>query len=235
MAAFMRRVKTGFSRFLDRPATVDISRYEELLTSIEWREKKVDELSDEELAEAAGELRRAADEPGFGDKELVELCALGREAAVRALDERPYDVQLLGTMQLLNGHVVQMATGEGKTLAGALAAAGYALQGHAVHVMSVNDYLAQRDAEWMGPVYESLGLSVGVLQQQMGEQDRSRAYRSDITYGTASEFGFDFLRDRLKVAGTRGQEAPFWDAWLKAGGRVLALGLDEGEALYQRP
>src|SRR5262249_20135128 len=71
--------------------------------------------------------------------------------------------------------------------------------------------------EWMGPVYEALGLSVGVLQMQMGEQDRSKAYRSDVTYGTASEFGFDFLRDRLKVAGNRGQEAPFWDAWLKAG------------------
>src|SRR3954465_13591293 len=123
----MRRVKAGFSRFLDRPATVDISRYEELLTSLGGRGEKGGELSDEELTEAAAKLGRAADEPGFDDKELVELCALGREAAKRDLDERPYDVQLLGTMQLWNGHVVQMATGEGKTLAGALAAAGYAL------------------------------------------------------------------------------------------------------------
>ena len=176
MAAFMRRVKAGFSRFLDRPATVDISRYEELLTSIEWREKKVGELSDEELTEAATKLRRAADEPGFDEKELVELCAVGREAAKRALDERPYDVQLLGTMQLLNGHVVQMATGEGKTLAGALAAAGYALQGHAVHVMSVNDYLAQRDAEWMTPVYELLGVTVGWVSQTSSQEERRAAY-----------------------------------------------------------
>src|SRR6202011_619615 len=82
------------------------------------------------------------------------------------------------------------------------------------------DYLARRDAEWMGPAYESLGLSVGVLQQQMGEQDRSRAYRSDITYGTASEFGFDFLRDRLKVAGAKGQEAPFWAPWTAGGSQA---------------
>ena len=197
MAAFMRRVKAGFSRFLDRPATVDISRYEELLSSIEWREKKVGELSDEELTEAAAELRRTAGDPGFDEKELVELCAVGREAARRALSERPYDVQLLGTMQLLEGHVVQMATGEGKTLAGALAAAGYALQGHAVHVMSVNDYLAQRDAEWMGPVYEALGVTVGWVSQTSSQEERRAAYAADVTYGSVSEIGFDVLRDRL--------------------------------------
>src|SRR5262249_61212358 len=105
-----------------------------------------------------------------------------------------------------------------------------ALTGKGVHVPTVNDSLARRDAEWMGPVYQSLGLSVGVLQMQMGEQDRSRAYRSDITYGTASEFGFDFLRDRLKVAGTRGQEAPFWDAWLKAGAPA-----SPADAMVRRP
>jgi preprotein translocase subunit SecA len=197
VAAFMRRVKAGFSRFLDRPATVDISRYEGLLTSIEWREKKVGELSDEELTEAATKLRREADEPGFDEKELIELCALGREAAVRALDERPYDVQLLGAMELLAGHVVQMATGEGKTLAGAIAAAGYALQGHAVHVMSVNDYLARRDAEWMGPVYDLLGVTVGWVSQTSSQDERRAAYAADVTYGSVSEIGFDVLRDRL--------------------------------------
>ena len=197
MAAFMRRVKDGFSRFLDRPATVDISRYEGLLTSIEWREKKVGELSDEELTEAAGKLRRAGDEPGFTEKELVELCALGREAASRALDERPYDVQLLGAMELLEGHIVQMATGEGKTLAGALAAAGYALQGLPVHVMSVNDYLARRDAKWMGPVYKLLGVSVGWVDQTSSQEERRAAYAADVTYGSVSEIGFDVLRDRL--------------------------------------
>jgi len=200
VAAFMRRVKAGFSRFLDRPATVDISRYEGLLTSIEWREKKVSDLTDEELTEAAAKLRRAGDEPGFDEKELVELCALGREAAKRALDERPYDVQLLGTMELLEGHIVQMATGEGKTLAGALAAAGYALQGKAVHVMSVNDYLAQRDAGWMKPVYELLGVSVGWVSQTSSQEERRAAYAADVTYGSVSEIGFDVLRDRLATS-----------------------------------
>ena len=194
MAAFMRRVKGRFSRFLDRPATVDISHYKELLKSVEWREEKVGKLTDSELTEAATKLR---DVDSFGEKDLAELCALGREAALRALDERPYDVQLLGAMELLDGHVVQMATGEGKTLAGALAAAGYALQGRPVHVMSVNDYLARRDAEWMGPVYELLGVSVGWVGQTSTPEERREAYARDVTYGSVSEIGFDVLRDRL--------------------------------------
>jgi preprotein translocase subunit SecA len=194
VAAFMRRVKGRFSRFLDRPATVDISHYKELLKSVEWREEKVGKLTDAELTKAAAKLR---DVDSFGEKELAELCALGREAALRALDERPYDVQLLGAMELLDGHVVQMATGEGKTLAGALAAAGYALQGRPVHVMSVNDYLARRDAEWMGPVYELLGVSVGWVGQTSTPEERRAAYAQDVTYGSVSEIGFDVLRDRL--------------------------------------
>jgi len=190
----MRRVKDRFSRFLDRPATVDISRYKELLKSVEWREAKIEKLSDDELTEAAAKLR---DADSFGEKELSELCALGREAARRALDERPYDVQLLGSMELLAGHIVQMATGEGKTLAGALAAAGYALQGRPVHVMSVNDYLARRDAEWMGPVYDLLGVSVGWVGQTSTQEERREAYAKQVTYGSVSEIGFDVLRDRL--------------------------------------
>ena len=196
MAAFLRRVKGRFSRLLDRPAIVDVAHYKDVLTSIEWREKKVGELSDDELRDAAGTLR---DKDSFGEKEQTELCALGREAAVRALSERPYDVQLLGTLELLAGRVVQMATGEGKTLAGALAAAGYALQGKAVHVMSVNDYLARRDAEWMGPVYELLGVSVGWVGQTATPAERRAAYAKDVTYGSVSEMGFDLLRDRLST------------------------------------
>ena len=110
-----------------------------------------------------------------------------------------------------------MRTGEGKTLVATMPVALNALVGKGVHVTTVNDYLARRDAEWMGPIYKALGLSVGVIQMQMGEQDRSAAYKADITYGTASEFGFDFLRDRLKVAGTKGQESPFWTAWQPGG------------------
>jgi preprotein translocase subunit SecA len=196
---FLQRVKGRFQRFLERPATVDLSHYEKLMKSVDWRESKLEKLTDAELTEAVGKLRRDTDETGepFDDAELVELCALAREAARRGLSERPFDVQLIGMMELLAGHVVQMATGEGKTLAGALAAAGYALQGLPVHVMTVNDYLAHRDAEWMRPVYELLGVSVGSVSQTSTREERRAAYAAEITYGSVSEIGFDVLRDRL--------------------------------------
>src|SRR5262249_59191261 len=116
-----------------------------------------------------------------------------------------------------------VAPGEGKPLGAPGPGAPTALSGKGAHVPPVNDSLARRDAEWTGMIYNAVGLTVGCLQQQMGEQDRVKAYKCDITYGTASEFGFDFLRDRLKVAGARGQEAPFWGPWTAANGQ------------YQRP
>ena len=108
--------------------------------------------------------------------------------------ERPFDVQLVGTLAMLAGQVAEMATGEGKTLSGALAAAGYALRGRSVHVMSVNDYLARRDAEWMRPVYDLLGVTVGWIGQASTPADRRRAYDAQVTYGAVSEFGFDVLQ-----------------------------------------
>jgi len=196
VAAFLTRVKGRFQRLLERPATVDLKKYSEVLTSIEWREERVKKLTDAELTEAAGELREKA-LGGLDAQGMVELCALGREAARRGLDQRPYDMQLVGAMELLHGRVVEMGTGEGKTLAGALAAAGYALQGRSVHVMSVNDYLARRDAEWMAPVYALLGVSVGWVDQEATPDERRTAYGKDVTYGAVSEIGFDVLRDRL--------------------------------------
>jgi preprotein translocase subunit SecA len=129
---------------------------------------------------------------------MAEFAAVAREAARRALGERPYDVQLVGTLAMLSGYVAEMATGEGKTLAGALAAAGYALRGHRVHVMSVNDYLARRDAEWMRPVYQLLGVSCGWIDQDSDRQHREDAYAAQVTYAAVSELGFDVLRDRVK-------------------------------------
>ena len=120
-----------------------------------------------------------------------------REAARRALGERPYDAQVLGTLAMLSGLVAEMATGEGKILSGALAAAGYALRGRSVHVMSVNDYLARRDAEWLRPVYDLLGVTVGWIGQSSTAAERRRAYAAQVTYAPVSEFGFDVLRDRL--------------------------------------
>ena len=120
-----------------------------------------------------------------------------REAAKRVLGQRHYDVQLVGGMVLHNGGIAEMRTGEGKTLVGTLPVYLNALAGNGVHVITVNDYLAQRDAEWMGQVYNFLGLSVGVIVNGLSQAERQKAYNSDITYGTNNEFGFDYLRDNL--------------------------------------
>jgi preprotein translocase subunit SecA len=175
-------------RFLQQPGTVDLAPYRKLLPRIAEAEERLRGLSDAELTEAAGDA-----------VEDAQLCAAGREAARRALGERPFDVQLLGTIAMLSGHVAEMATGEGKTLAGAIAAAGYALSGRSVHVVAVNDYLARRDAEWMRPVYDLMGVSVGWINQSSTPQERRQAYAADVTYAPVSEIGFDVLRDRLAL------------------------------------
>ncbi|HXL92454.1 MAG TPA: accessory Sec system translocase SecA2 [Streptosporangiaceae bacterium] len=177
------------ARLLQRPGSADLKHYLALLPDIAGREQAVMALTDSELTAAAGE---AADDAAF--------CALAREAARRGLGERPFDVQLVGTLALLAGQVAEMATGEGKTLSGALAAAGYALLGQSVHVMSVNDYLARRDAEWMRPVYDLLGVSVGWIAETSTPAERRHAYAAQVTYGSVSEFGFDVLRDRLATS-----------------------------------
>ncbi len=194
MAALISRVGKRLRRIIQRPGSVELTRYEALLPAVEKLEPELEKLSDEELTKRAGELREAKD---FGDDQLIEVCALGREAARRALGERAFDVQVLGTMGLLTKHVVQMETGEGKTLAGALAAAGYALRGKRVHVVTVNDYLAKRDAEWMGPIYDLLGVSVGWVEPAHSREERKEAYGKEVTYGAVAEIGFDVLRDRL--------------------------------------
>ncbi|NKQ57400.1 accessory Sec system translocase SecA2 [Amycolatopsis sp. K13G38] len=194
MPALISRMGKRLRRLIERPASAELTQYEALLPAIGELEAEVEKLSDAELTERAGKLRLEAE---FADAQLTEICALGREAARRALSERAFDVQLLGTMGLLTGHVVQMETGEGKTLAGALAAAGYALQGKRVHVVTVNDYLARRDAEWMRPVYDLLGVSVGWVEPSLTRDERREAYAHEITYGAVSEIGFDVLRDRL--------------------------------------
>jgi preprotein translocase subunit SecA len=179
-------LRSRVRRFLQQPGSASLARYQELLAAIAAREAALRDLGDAELAAAA----RAATEDG-------EICAVGREAARRTLGERPFDVQLLGTLAMLSGQVAEMATGEGKTLSGALAAAGYVRRGHRVQVMAVNDYLARRDAEWMGPVYDRLGVTVSWLGQASTPDERRRAYAADVCYAPVSEIGFDVLRDRL--------------------------------------
>jgi preprotein translocase subunit SecA len=157
-------------------------------------EEKAADLDDEQLTKAAKllqleDLAEAADIPQF--------LAIAREAAERTTSLRPFDVQLLGALRMLAGDVVEMATGEGKTLSGAIAAAGYALGGRNVHVITINDYLAKRDAEWMGPLLEALGLTVGWITEDSTAEERRAAYECDVTYASVNEIGFDVLRDQL--------------------------------------
>ena len=175
-----------FRRLLQQPGSADLARYQRLLPAIEAREAELAEADDDTFQA----LARDARDDG-------EFCAVGREAARRALGERPFDVQLIGTLAMLQGQIAEMATGEGKTLAGALAAARYALTGRSVQVASVNDYLAQRDAEWMRPLYGLLGVTVGHIVQASTPEERRQAYEAQVTYAPISEIGFDVLRDRL--------------------------------------
>jgi preprotein translocase subunit SecA len=179
-------LRSRVERFLQRPGTLDMRPFHELLPEVAAHESRLRALADGELAAAA-----------LAARDDAEICACGREAARRGIGERPYDVQVLGALVMLSGQVAEMATGEGKTLSGALAAAGYALRGRSVHVMSVNDYLARRDAEWMGPVYDLLGVTVGWLGQASTAARRRHAYAAQVTYAPVSEIGFDVLRDRL--------------------------------------
>ncbi|GAA3848270.1 accessory Sec system translocase SecA2 [Saccharothrix violaceirubra] len=194
MTTLLGRFKQRLRRFAQKPGSADLAPYRKLLVDVNELADRFSGLDDEELTAAAAELREKSD---FGRVELVEVCALAREAADRALGLRPFDVQILGALGLLEGHVVEMATGEGKTLSGAIAAAGFALRGDQVHVVSVNDYLAQRDAEWMKPLYDLLGVSVGWIGQTSKPEERRAGYAAEVTYAPVSEIGFDVLRDRL--------------------------------------
>jgi preprotein translocase subunit SecA len=181
-----------------------------MISRIRAWEKQFLGLSDEQLREVSMLLRGKARGKTSLDKLLPQAFGLVSVAIQRVLDIRPFDVQLAAGGVMHFGGLVELATGEGKTVTASAPAFLNALLGKGVHVTTVNDYLAKRDAEWIGPVYEKLGMTVGVLQQKMEDHVRSAAYRCDITYGTASEFGFDFLRDRLKLRGGQAQAAPFW-------------------------
>lgn len=157
-------------------------------------EKKAADLDDEQLTKAA-KLLKLQDLAGSAD--TPQFLAIAREAAERTTGLRPFDVQLLAALRMLAGDVVEMATGEGKTLAGAIAAAGYALGGRRVHVITINDYLARRDAEWMGPLLKALGLTIGWITADSTAGERREAYQCDVTYASVNEIGFDVLRDQL--------------------------------------
>ena len=176
-----------------------LRRLRPLVARINALEPDMQALADEEFAQRMGEYRQAVQ---AGEKTLDELLpevfALVREASRRVLGMRHYDVQLIGGMVLHKGKIAEMKTGEGKTLVATLAVALNALSGKGVHVVTVNDYLARRDAEWMGKLYGFLGLSTGIIVHGLDDEERKAAYAADITYGTNNEFGFDYLRDNMK-------------------------------------
>src|SRR6476646_7975728 len=190
--------------FLDRALRMGEGRkfktYEQRVGRINGYEAELEHYTDGELREAADELRQRARNGEKLDDLQFECFALVREAGRRSMGMRHFDVQLIGGMVLHGGNIAEMKTGEGKTLTATLAVVLNALAGKGVHLVTVNDYLARRDAEWMGPIYSGLGLNVGVLQNMQSYEDKHEAYAADVTYGTNSEFGFDYLRDNMATA-----------------------------------
>jgi preprotein translocase subunit SecA len=203
------KLRQVFHRFRGRLIEFDLAPYRKLLAQIDVRGEEIRKFSDGRLKELSSELTSRA-RAGIGlDDLLVEAFALGREVSSRVLGMRHFDVQVFGGIALHQGKLVEMQTGEGKTLAAVLPACLNALMGQGVHVLTFNDYLARRDAQWMGPVYEFLGLSVGFIQEGMAPRDRRRAYACDITYTTAKEAGFDYLRDHLCLSPDNLAHRPF--------------------------
>ena len=176
----------------------DLKRLEPSVAEINSREADLKPLSDEDLRARTVTLRGRAAQGEPLDALLPDAFAVVREAGRRVLEMRHFDVQLIGGMVLHQGKIAEMKTGEGKTLVATLAAYLNALSSDGVHVVTVNDYLARRDAEWMGRIYRFLGMTVGVIQHDLKDPERQAAYAADITYGTNNEFGFDYLRDNMK-------------------------------------
>jgi len=188
-----------FSKFFDSNTKI-IKKLEEYVKRINDLEPEISKLSDEELRNKTFEFKNRLERGAKLDDLLIEAFATVREVAKRKVGMRPFDVQLMGGIVLHQGKIAEMQTGEGKTLVATMPAYLNALEGKGVHIVTVNDYLAKRDRYWMGPIYESLGLSVGLLQHDTPLLERKKAYEADITYGTNNEFGFDYLRDNIALS-----------------------------------
>src|SRR5713226_3568456 len=176
----------------------ELKRLRPIVTEVNAFEPAIKALSDDQLRGKTAELRQRFANGETLDDLLPEAFAVVREAGRRVLNMRHFDVQLIGGAVLHKGKIAEMKTGEGKTLVATLPAYLNALEGKGVHVVTVNDYLARRDSEWMGKIYRFLGMTVGVIQHELNDAERQVAYAADITYGTNNEFGFDYLRDNMK-------------------------------------
>jgi len=200
-------IRSAVDYLLGQTNNQQLKRHEKELAAVNTLAEEIGSLSDDSLKErGAGLQQRLRDGEPKGDLR-AEVYALVREVAERAVGLRPYDVQIVGGLALDDRRIAEMQTGEGKTLVATLPATLNAFVGK-VHVVTVNDYLARRDREWMGPIYEFLGLSVGLLQDGMDPADRQAAYAADITYGTNNQFGFDYLRDNMVLTSDRKVQGP---------------------------
>jgi preprotein translocase subunit SecA len=176
----------------------DLKKLQPFVAAANEAEHRIQGLTDDELRAKTAEFKEKLRQGASIEDILIETFAVVREAARRTIRMRHFDVQIIGGVVLHQGKIAEMKTGEGKTLVATLPAYLNALEGKGVHIVTVNDYLAKRDTEWMGPVFRSLGLTVGTIQHEMNDADRKAAYNADITYGTNNEFGFDYLRDNMK-------------------------------------
>ncbi len=176
----------------------ELKRLDNYVREINALEPDTQKLSDDELKNKTQEFKNRLNQGESLEDILPETFAVVREVGKRTLNMRHFDVQLIGGVVLHEGKIAEMKTGEGKTLVATLPIYLNALTGKGVHLITVNDYLARRDSEWMGAIYKFLGMSVGVIQHDMNDKERQEAYQSDITYGTNNEFGFDYLRDNMK-------------------------------------
>ena len=184
-------------KFLSGSNEAELKKIQKIVDRINALESQMQKLTDAQIREKVQELRGRAQSGTSLDELLPETYALTREAAVRVLGQRPFDVQLIGGIVLHQGRIAEMKTGEGKTLTATLPAVLNALPGKGVHIVTVNDYLARFQSEWMGKLYRFMGLSVGLIVHDLDADERQKAYAADITYGTNNEFGFDYLRDNM--------------------------------------
>ena len=187
------------SKLFGDPNTRELNRLKPLVERINEFDSKIKNLGDIELKQKTDYFKKLIADDMSLEEVLPEAFAVVREAALRTINMRHFEVQLIGGIALHQGKIAEMATGEGKTLVATLPAYLNALSGKSVHIVTVNDYLAKRDRFWMGPIYEFLGLKVGLIQHDMNTEQRKEAYQSDVVYGTNNEFGFDYLRDNMVI------------------------------------
>ena len=194
----MLNISSIIGKFIKNSSQREITKLKSVIEKINAWESKIKDIPDKDFPTKTAEFKSRVQGGTKLDELIPEAFAYVREASKRVLRERHFDVQMMGGIILHQGKIAEMKTGEGKTLVATLPVYLNSLTGKGVHVVTVNDYLAKRDSEWMGKIYKFLGMSVGVITNEMEDIERKKNYECDVTYGTNNEFGFDYLRDNMK-------------------------------------